>query len=51
VVDGSSAPLFDVPADTTDATITIAGSETHRGYVVSFPAPVRFPLRLTPRTD
>jgi hypothetical protein len=49
VVAGSAGALFDVPADITEATITIAGTETDRGYTVSFPAPVRFPLRLTPR--
>jgi hypothetical protein len=51
IINGSATPLFNVPVDMTDATITLAGSESHLGYTLSFPAPVSFPLRLNPETD
>jgi hypothetical protein len=51
IINGSATPLFDVPVDMTEATITLAGSEAHLGYTLSFPNPVSFPLRLTPEND
>jgi hypothetical protein len=48
IVNGSATPLFDVPVDMTDATVTLAGDDAHLGYGLSLHDPVTFPLHMVP---
>lgn len=41
-------PLFDVPAATTDATLTIHGTTTGPGYAITVRTPATFHIHLTP---
>lgn len=47
-VDLFGGPLFDVPADMTDATLTVRGTTTGPGYALTVRTPATFHIHLTP---